>query len=144
MDRLNRNLYVILKFTAWPKTSGITSEKAWLSLKGISCLQVIFVLIWMKQTLIWFNYKEMELEMDCLTPRIHFAERLQLQMSVLHQSISIFKAVSQVHMMTEQRIKEKYLMCQIPIKMLKQHAIPNSSLHNLKIYCTEKLVKDEL
>ena len=37
-------------------------------------------------------------------------------------------------------------MCQIPIKMLKQHAIRNSSLHNLKIYSSkgaEKLVKDE-
>ena len=28
----------------------------------------------------------------------------------------------------------EYLVCQIPIKMLKLHAIPNSSLHNLKIY----------
>ena len=40
-------------------------------------------------------------------------------------------------------------MCPIPIKMLKQHAILNSSLHNLKIYSPkqkglEKLVKDEL
>ena len=45
----------MLKFTERPKTPGITSKKTWLSLKGISCLQVIFVLIWMKQTLIWFN-----------------------------------------------------------------------------------------
>ena len=28
-------------------------------------------------------------------------------------------------------------MCQIPIKMLKQHTIPNSSLHNLKIYSSK-------
>ena len=28
-------------------------------------------------------------------------------------------------------------MYQIPIKMLKQHAIPNSSLHNLKIYSSK-------
>ena len=28
-------------------------------------------------------------------------------------------------------------MCQIPIKMLKQHAIPNSSLRNLKIYSSK-------
>ena len=34
-------------------------------------------------------------------------------------------------------------MCQIPIKMLKQHAIPNSSLHNLKIYWCGKTM-DEL
>ena len=50
MDRLDRNLYVMLKFTEWPKTPGITL----LSLIGISYLQLIFVLIWMKQTLIWF------------------------------------------------------------------------------------------
>ena len=53
--RLNRNLHVMLKFTERPKTPGITSKKSWLSLKGINCLQVIFVLIWMKQTLTWFN-----------------------------------------------------------------------------------------
>ena len=45
----------MLKFTERRKTPGITSKKAWLSLKGISCLQVFFVLMWMKQTLIWFN-----------------------------------------------------------------------------------------
>ena len=28
-------------------------------------------------------------------------------------------------------------MCQIPIKMLKQHVTPNSSLHNLKIYSSK-------
>ena len=35
-------------------------------------------------------------------------------------------------------------MYQIPIKMLKQHATPNSGLHNLKIHQkgAEKLVKD--
>ena len=37
-------------------------------------------------------------------------------------------------------------MRQIPIKMLKQHAIPNSSLHNLKIYSSKGCGKtmDEL
>ena len=34
-------------------------------------------------------------------------------------------------------------MYQIPIKMLKQHAIPNSSLQNLKIYSLEKLLCKE-
>ena len=33
---LNRNLYAMLKFTEWPKTPGMTSKKALLSLKGIS------------------------------------------------------------------------------------------------------------
>ena len=36
MDRLNRNLYVMLKFTERPKTPGMTSKKTLLSLKGIS------------------------------------------------------------------------------------------------------------
>ena len=39
--RLSRNLYVTLKFTERPKTLGMTSKKTLLSLKGISCLQVI-------------------------------------------------------------------------------------------------------
>ena len=68
-------------------------------------------------------------------------------MSVLHQRISIFQSsrlVSQVHMMAGQNVNKTYLMCQIRIKILKQHATPNSGLHNLKIYSSaEKLVKDE-
>ena len=115
-----------------------------LSLKGKSCLQVVFVLIWMKQTLIWFN-----LQRDGTGDT--FAESLQLQMSVLHQSMSIChssRVVSQVHMMAGQNVKKEYLMCQIPIRMLRQHGTPNSRLHNFKIYsskgCAKKLVKDEL
>ena len=38
-------------------------------------------------------------------------------------------------MMAGQNITKKYLMCQIPIKMSKQHAIPNSILHKYHI-CT--------
>ena len=53
--RLNTNLYVMLKFTKQPRALGITSKKTWLLLKGINCFQVIFVLSWMKQALIWFS-----------------------------------------------------------------------------------------
>ena len=49
--------------------------------------------------------------------------------------------VSEVHMMAGENVKKKYLMCQIPIKMLKQEATPNSSLHNLKIYLTKRYRK---
>ena len=69
-----------------------------------------------------------------------FAESLQLQMSVLHQHMSILQSsmlVSQVHMMAGENVKKKYLMCQIPIKMLKQEATPSSSLNKLKIYLSE-------
>ena len=127
----------MLKFNEGPKKPEITSKKTWLSLKEISYLQVIFVLIWMKKTLIWFNLQG-DGNINGLTNiKDTFAESLQLQMSVLHQSMSIFQSsrlVSQVHMMAGQNVKKKYLMCQIPIKMLKQHAIPNSNLHKLKIY----------
>ena len=47
------------------------------------------------------------------------------------------RLVSEVYMIAGQKIKRKYLMCQIPIKMLKQHATPNSSLHNLKIHLSK-------
>ena len=47
------------------------------------------------------------------------------------------RMVSQVHMMAGQNVKKKYLIFQIPIKMLKQHTTPNSSLHNLKIYSSK-------
>ena len=43
--RLNRNLYVMLKFTERPKAPGMTSKKTLLSLKGISSVAGDFVLI---------------------------------------------------------------------------------------------------
>ena len=129
----------MLKFTEQPKTPGMNSKKMLLSLKGISCLQVIFMLIWMKQMLIWFSLQRDGTGNGLSNIKDTFAESLQLQMSVLYQSMSIFQSprlVPQVDMMTGQNVKKKYLICQIPIKMLK-HAIPNSSLHNLKIYSSK-------
>ena len=97
----------------------------------------------MKQRLMWFN-----LQRDGTRNGLHiiketFAEILQLQMSVLHQRMSIFQSmlVSQVHMMAGKNVKKKYLMCQIPTKMLKKEAILNSSLHNLKIYLSKRCRK---
>ena len=104
-----------------------------------------FVLIWMKQTLIWFNLQRDGTRNGLSNIKETFAESLQLQMSVLHQRMSIFQSsrlVSQVHMMAGQNVKKKYLMCQIPIKMLKQHATPNSSLYNLKIYSSKGCTKN--
>ena len=139
MGHLNRNLHVMLKFTKRPKTPGMDSKKL-LSLKGISCFQVIVILIWMKQMLIQFNLQRDETGNGLSNIKDAFAESLQLEIPVLHQSMSIFQSsrlVSQVHMMVGQNVKKKYLMCQIPIKMLKQHATSNSSLHNLKIYSSK-------
>ena len=99
-----------------------------------------FVLIWMKQTLIWFKLQRDGTKNGLSNIKETFSESLQLQMSVLHQRMSIFQSsmlVSQVHMMAGQNVKKKYLMCQIPIKMLKQEATPNSSLYDLKIYLSK-------
>ena len=130
----------MLKFTEQPKTTAMTSKKTVLSLKGISSFAGDFVLIWMKQRLIWFNLQRDGTRNGLSNIKETFAESLQLQMSVLHQRMSIFQSsmlVSQVHMMAGQNVKKKYLMCQIPIKMLKQHGTPNSSLHNLMIYSSK-------
>ena len=97
----------MLKFTERPKTPGITSKKPMAFLKGISCLQVIFVIIWIKQTLIWFSLQTGN-ENGLSNIKDTFVESLQLQMSVLHQSTCIFKAglSSHVHMMAGQNIKK--------------------------------------
>ena len=82
----------------------------------------------MKQTLIWFNLQRDGTGHGLSNTKDTFAESFQLQICASS------RLVSQVHMMTRQNIKKKYQMCQISIKMVKQNAIPNSSLHNLKIY----------
>ena len=87
----------------------------------------------MKQTLICFNLQRDGTINGLSNIKETFSESLQLQISVLHQRMSIFQSsmlVSQVHMMAG----KKDLMCQFPIKMLKQEVTPNSGLHNLEIY----------
>ena len=79
-------IFVMLNFTEWPKTSGMTLKTTLLSLKGISCLQVIFVLTWMKQTLIWFNLQRDATGNGLSNIMDTFAESLQLQIWVLYQS----------------------------------------------------------
>ena len=123
----------MLKFTEWPKTLGFTSNSLKLFAGGFRAN--------LDETmLIWFNLQRDGNGNGLSNIKDTFAECLQLQMSVVLQSMSIFQSsrlVSQVHMMAGQNVKKKYLMCQIPIKMLKQHATPNSSLHNLKIYLSK-------
>ena len=94
----------------------------------------------MKQTVIWFNLQRNGTRNRLSNIKETFAESLQLQIPVLYQRMSICHSsmlVSQVHMMAEQNVKKKYLTCQIPIKILKQETIPNSSLHNLQIYLSK-------
>ena len=116
----------MLKFTERPKTPGITSKQTWLSLKGITCLQVIVMLIWMKQTLTWFNLQRDGIGNGLYNISDIFAESLQPQMSVLHQSMCTFNAGLSSSYDGWEKYKKKCLMCPIPI--------PNSCLHELKIY----------
>ena len=71
-------------------------------------MQVIYVLIWMKQTLTRLDLQRDGTGNGLSNIKDTFAESLQLQMSVLHQSMCIFKAglSSQVHMMAGQNVKK--------------------------------------
>ena len=53
---------------------------------------VIFVLIWIKKPLIWFNLQRDGTGNGLLNIKDTSAESLQLQMLVLHQSMYTFKA----------------------------------------------------
>ena len=129
----------MLTFTERPKTGdGFKKNIAFPG--GNKLFAGDFVLIWMKKTLIWFNLQRDGTRNGLSNIKETFSESLQLQMSVLHQRMSIFQSsmlFPQVHMMAGQNVKKKYLMRQIPIKMLKQEATPSSSLHNLKIYLSK-------
>ena len=67
----------------------------------------------MKQTLIRFSLQRGETGNGLPNIKDTFAENLLLQMSVLHQSMCIFKSgiSSWVHMIAGQNIKKKYLIC---------------------------------
>ena len=135
----------MLKFTERPKTPGMASKKNIAFPEGNKLLADDFVLIWVKQTLVWFNLQRDGTRNVLSNIKETFAECLQLQMSALQQRMSIFQSsmlVSRVHMMVGQNVKEKYLMCLIPIKMLKQELTPNSSLHNLKDLFIKKVQKN--
>ena len=82
---------VLIEISSGPKHGG-SLQKPWLFLKGNSYLLMIFVLMWMKQTLKWFNLQKDGTGNGLLNIKDTFAESLQLQMSVLHQSMCTFKA----------------------------------------------------
>ena len=92
MGRLNRNLYVMLQFTKQPKTPGMTSKKNIAFPEGNKLLAGNFVLIWMKQMLIWFNLQSDGTRDGLSNIKETLAESLQLPMSVLHQRLSIFQS----------------------------------------------------
>ena len=85
----------------------------------------------MKKRLIWFNLQRDGTRNGLSNIKKTFAAT-NVSSAPTYEHFPVM-LVSQVHMMAGQNVKKKYLMCQIPIKMLKQHATPNSSLHNLNI-----------
>ena len=85
-----------------PKRRGLLQKYMAFS-EGTSYLQVIFVLIWIKQTLIWFILKEMEVEMDCLTSRILLQKACNYKCQFCTKVCASSRLISQIYMVTGQR-----------------------------------------
>ena len=83
----------------------------------------------------------MELEMDCLTSKLNLQKAFNYKYQLYTKVCASSGLVSEVQVMAGQNIKKKYLMCQIPIRTLKQHAIPSSSLQNLKDLLMKRVQK---
>ena len=92
----------------------------------------------MKQRLIWFNLQRDGTRNGLSNIKETSAENLQLKISVLHTNVWTFWSLKFIWWLGKINVKKKYLMCQIPIKMLKQHATLNSSWHSLKIYWSKE------
>ena len=140
MGRLNRNLYVMLKLTERSETPGWLQKKNSSFPEGnnsISSFAGDLVLIWMKQRLIWFNLQKHGTRNGLCHIKETCVENLQLKMSVLCTKIWAFWSLKFIWWLGKINVKKKCLMCQILIKMLKQHATSNSRLHNLKIYSSK-------
>ena len=75
----------MLKFIVRPKTPGMTSKKKKSSAfpEGISSFAGDFVLIWMKQRLIWFNLQRDETRNGLPNIKETFVENLLLKMSII-------------------------------------------------------------
>ena len=114
MGRLNRNICYVEIYRAAQNTGDGFKKKNIAFPEGNKLLADDFVLIWIKQALIWFDLQR-DGTRNGLSNIKTFAKSLLLQMSVLYQRISIFQSsmqvVSQVHVMAEQNVKKKYLMC---------------------------------
>ena len=84
----------MLKFTERPKTPEMTSKKNITFPDGNKQFAGDFVLIWMKKRLIWFNLQRNGTRNGFSNIKETLAENLKLQMSVLHQSMSILQGWS--------------------------------------------------
>ena len=130
----------MLKIIELHKRLGITLKNMALSegsTEGNQLFAGDFHAVVIKQTLMLFSLQRDETGNGLSNIKDNSVESFQLQMSVLHQSTRISKAGLSSLSDGWANIKKKYLVCQISIKMLKQHAIPNSTLQKLKIYLSK-------
>ena len=94
----------------------------------------------MKQRLIWFNLQRNGTKNGLSLIHGGFCRKFAAKNVIfLRLSRSIFRGWSLkfIWWLGKVNVTKKCLMCQIPIKMLKQHVTSNSSLHNLKIYSSK-------
>ena len=76
-----------------PKTPGMVF-KIWIALKGISYVEVIFILFWIKERLITFKLQRNKTRNRSSNIKDTLTERFLLQMPVLHQTKCISNADS--------------------------------------------------
>ena len=91
----------------------------------------------MKQRLVWFNLQKDGTGNGLSNIKETCRKFAATNVSSAPKYEHLPKLVSQVHIMAGQNVKKKYLMCPIQSKCSKQHANPNSSLHNLMIYSSK-------
>ena len=96
----------------------------------------------MKQTLIWFNLQRDRTGNGLSNIKDTFAENVHLQTSVLHLKYEYLQGagLSSSYVSYDDgqaKYKEKDPDVLDPNQMLKQCAIPNPSLHNLKTYSSK-------
>ena len=84
----------MLKFTKRPKSPGMISKKNIAFPEGNEQMAGDFVLIWMKQRLIWFNLQRDGTKNGLSNIKETFAKNWLLQMLVQHQSMSMFQGWS--------------------------------------------------
>ena len=91
----------------------------------------------MKQTVIWFNLQIDGTGNGLSNIKDTFAESLQLQISVLHQSKVSLQGCSLKFIWWLAKCKEIVPNVLDPNQDVQKHATPNSSLHKLKIYSSK-------
>ena len=91
------------------RAAQITRDDFKKNIEGNKLFAGDFVLIWMKQTLIWFNIQRDGTRDGLSNIKETFAEVLQLQMSVPYQRTNIFQS-SMLVSHDEQNVKKKYQM----------------------------------